>query len=243
VGADSASLDSTAAERTPPMFNTKHLSFAIVSVAAAACGGSSQGAITDTTATDSALLVSPSSNTSSLTLSSSDGTCADPRTVVEAHADELKALCGDQQIPVPGDVVADGCTFPDLKSITFKCVDFKAPKGPANGCVRIDVKDAQNAIPASGADHIGAAMPPLLCPMIGGAPPPPPPPPNADGGVDGPPPMPPQGGGSCGDDDHRPRPGQIECCAPPPPPPGGPGGGASAGGGGGPAPAPSATPQ
>jgi len=245
---------------------TSSLTLLLVSFAGATVACTSPYSGSDTTAdtSDSALVVEPASSAKSVTFASSDGSCEAVPSLVDAHKDELRALCDDRQIPVPSVVAADGCAKGSVTSNTFKCVTMHAPPPPPNGCVRIQVKDASHAIPDNGIDPLGA-MPPLLCPMIGGAPPAmppmaggpggPTPPPGAAppaGGTGAPPAgappaggpgAPPSGGaGPGGCSGGPPAPPVIVCCAPPPPPPpGGPGSGGTGSGApapGGSAPAP-----
>ncbi len=172
--------------------------------AAAACTAACGTSTTPTSTTESALVVSPAANSKSLTLTSEGNRCGPVKSLIEVHQDELRALCGNLaagptagrpgELPMPADVSKTGCDTGEVISITFKCVIANLPPVPEHGCRKIEVKDDAHAISASGTEHI-PALPPVLCPLLGGAPPPPlkdgQPPPTPEGGE--PPGLPPTG--------------------------------------------------
>jgi hypothetical protein len=154
-----------------------HTMFVLVALATAACGSYTSPAASttgETTSNDSALVVSKASaDAKTLTVTSSDGKCTDAFTLVDTHKSEVQALCKNGEVPVPSDASNTSCDEGQVTSITFKCVVAHMPPPRAQGCWQIEVKDDNHAIPANGANQF-SALPPVICPMLGGAPPPPP---------------------------------------------------------------------
>jgi hypothetical protein len=150
------------------------VTFSLAPAALIACGGTNgqDPASAGATSTDSALVVTPSAGGASLTVSADGSACADPRAIVTAHQADLQKLCGKGELPMPADVSDTSCGDGQVASITFKCVEAKAPPPPASGCRGFQIRDDDSAI-ARGQKAL-PALPPLVCPLLGGAPPPPP---------------------------------------------------------------------
>jgi len=244
-----------------PIRTTLSLFMATLGFVTAGCSTSTdETSTTSTTSTDAELSVEPSASSASLTLSGEGGACTAFKGLVDAHVEELKALCAEKQIALPSVIDREGCEKGTVKSVTFTCFDAQGPGRPGEGqCRPMAIKDKKGALPEACADH-AEDLQPVVCPRVDGMEPPPPPadgsaPPakaDAEGGKPagpppaGPPPAgagtgtgagappaggaPPPGGAGAAPDGSKPKPPRLQCCAPPPGGPKPPKGGGTSGG-------------
>lgn len=198
--------------------------FLFASLAVACSGPSSELFATEAaSSTESELKVTATDSSKSLTVTSADSACAPFKSLLDEHFDEVKALCGDGEIALPGKIEEAGCQRGSVKSVTFGCFIAKLPPlPPPNQCRPLVVKNESGGSTCGAG--FGSDLAGIVCPRLSGMEPPPPPPPppppaNGVGGegrpIDVPPPSAPPGAGA-----GLPEAPRFECCAPPAGPPG-----------------------